>query len=309
MVDSNNCWFENINESELSEILTQYNHGKNRRYIVDKTKSYFDALNKLWNSFNKLIQNNSDGRVKDSSLFKQLILKILSDKEKMDLCKSRELLKIIKLSPKVMNHDTLRNLGYNPDDISAEIEIKSQSEHTELENEFRRYKSPGIKPTALIKKLCRFLYVVRSNLMHGEKTPFGPDTKKVERDKSVCNAVIPILELLFEYLCDYPSNYLCIYGTLAPEKVNNDVLKNISGSWLDCKIKGDIFEKNGLPFFNWNLTSTPIKAQLFTSEELRKYQNKIDNFEGKLYNRILIPTQVNDQVRIAFIYSENDQEY
>ena len=145
--------------------------------------------------------------------------------------------------------------------------------------------------------------------MHGEKTPFGPDTKKVERDKSVCNAVIPILELLFEYLCDYPSNYLCIYGTLAPEKVNNDVLKNISGSWLDCKIKGDIFEKNGLPFFNWNLTSTPIKAQLFTSEELRKYQNKIDNFEGKLYNRILIPTQVNDQVRIAFIYSENDQEY
>lgn len=309
MVDVNFSWYEKINESELSDILALYNHGKEQKNKVDRTKYYFDALNKLWNSFNTLINNNSDEMVSDSSLFKKLIITALSDEEKENLSKSKELNNIIKLTPKVMNHDTLRNFNYNPDKISAEIKLKSQAEHNELECEYKRFIRSKIKPTTLIKKLCRFLYVVRSNLMHGEKTPHGPDTKKVERDKNVCNAIIPILELLFQYIFDYPSNHLCVYGTLAPEKTNNDLLNNISGEWNDCIIKGDITLKDGLPFFNWNLTSTPIEVKLFVSKDLSNYQNRIDNFEGKSYKRILIPTQLNDRIRIANIYSENTQEF
>lgn len=309
MVNSNLCWYEKINESELSDILALYNHGKERKHIVDRTKSYFDALNKLWNSFNTLINNNSDEKVSDSSLFKKLIITALSVEEKENLSKSRELKNIIKLTPKVMNHDTLRNLNYDPDEISAEIELKSQAEHSELECEYNRFNLSKIEPTTLIKKLCRFLYVVRSNLMHGEKTAHGPDSKKVERDKNVCNAIMPILELLFQYLFDYPSNHLCVYGTLAPEKTNNDVLNNISGEWNNCRIKGDITVKDGLPFFNWNLTSTPIEVKLFVSNDLSNYQNRIDNFEGKSYKRILIPTRLNDRIRIANIFSENVQDY
>jgi len=305
MTNTKNFWYENISETELDDILGLYNRGKKRADIIDKTTSYYQALNKLWNSSRDLIQESSD-KSEDSYLFKQLILKTLSDKEKMDLCNSRELLRIIKLSPKVMNHDTLRNFNYDPENIVQEIKSKAQNAHTELETEYKRFKKNNIKPTRLIKKLTRLLYVVRSNIMHGEKTPLGPDSKKLIRDRKVCNAAVPVLELLFEYFFNYPSNYLCVYATLAPGENNNNVLKNMEGSWQDCKITGEIFTRKGLQFFKWSKESPQINAKVFSSEDLRNNLDRIDKFEGKPYIRILIPTKINGQIRIANIYSYND---
>jgi gamma-glutamylcyclotransferase (GGCT)/AIG2-like uncharacterized protein YtfP len=118
----------------------------------------------------------------------------------------------------------------------------------------------------------------------------------------VSDIVIPVLLKLLELIFDKPDQKLIVYGTLAPGAPNERLLKDIVGTWQDCKIRGEIIQRHGLKYFKWNLNAGEIDAKIFVSRFLPEKLSTIDRFEGKDYHRILIPAKVEERLVIANIY-------
>ena len=236
------------------------------------------------------------------------MLRGLSIEQQKNILLSNELKQLALFEPKVMNHDKLRKNNYDPTDIPKDLQEKAQKEHDKL---FKAYKRINyikenvqlIEP--LIKKLAQLLYVIRSNIKHGEKTPKGPDLKKAERDKNVCKITKPLLNLIFENIFDFPMNRLAVYGTLLPGEVNHETISGIDGQWIDGKIAGRKEIKNGFPTFIWALNEEILNIKIFISELLPNEYERLDRFEGDLYERIWVPVQHNGIAHICNIYSCN----
>ncbi len=151
------------------------------------------------------------------------------------------------------------------------------------------------------------LYVVRSNIAHGEKTPYGPDLVKRERDERVCSVVVPLQLILFDLLLDWPSTKLVTYGTLAPGKPNHGPIQEIPGAWERCTVQGYVSFLEGLPMFSWNPTGPDVDAQIFLSQHLPGLWRQIDDFEGMAYKRRLITVSTPTGVAVANIYLGSKQ--
>ena len=72
-------------------------------------------------------------------------------------------------------------------------------------------------------------------------------------------------------LLDRPDERLVIYGTLAPGKVNHNVIEDLSGDYRDCAVHGRIREVDGLPYFTWapsedSLGSPAVQFEAATRE-------------------------------------------
>ncbi len=139
-----------------------------------------------------------------------------------------------------MNHDTLLRDQYRPDqEIEPRLVKKASEEHHKSVNAYNTYLSQKNDEAkeCVMKRVAELLYIVRSNIAHGGKTPYGPDLKKKERDEEVCKVVMPLQRLLLNILFDYPDHKLVVYGTLAPGNVNHDILSDLQGVWEDCIVK------------------------------------------------------------------------
>lgn len=235
-----------------------------------------------------------------------MLKKGFPEQEMLLIIQSEQLKNIVNLEPRIMNHDILRKNHYDSTDISKELERKSQERHTNLVDSFSSYQQQRWKRQTidkLLKDLAKLLYVVRSNNAHGEKTPRGPDLQKVKRDQKVCQVINPLLELIIALIFDKPSTRLAVYGTLAPNEPNESILSEIKGDWINGKINGLIDQVENLPTFKWVINNREVEVQLFCSEELPKYWQEIDRFEGCNYRRILIPVKLKNNVfTVANIY-------
>ncbi len=207
-----------------------------------------------------------------------------------------------------MDHDILKDANYNPYDIPEDLKKRSTDKHRQLSNAFNRYieneKSVAfIDP--LLKKTGQMLQVIRSNIQHGEKTPKGPDSNKVERDKNVCKITDPLLYLLFSEIFNKPEYRLIVYGTLLPGNVNYKILEHYKGKWLDGKIKGQMEIIDNYKYFTWDSSSNETTVKIIeTTEQPIEFKN-LDKFEGKLYKKILIPVNINNKIYISYIYTKN----
>jgi gamma-glutamylcyclotransferase (GGCT)/AIG2-like uncharacterized protein YtfP len=104
-------------------------------------------------------------------------------------------------------------------------------------------------------------------------------------------------------LFDNPVEKLFVYGSLAPEQPNHQILSDLSGTWTNCKIIGSIMKIDGLQYFNWDIRGEEIEVQLFTSLGLQKKWESLDHFEGSSYTRHLITGKLpNSELIIANIY-------
>ncbi|SFN05314.1 gamma-glutamylcyclotransferase [Thermodesulforhabdus norvegica] len=288
----------------LQEILAHINYTRTSP-IYKKTelcRYLFDALNKTWTAF-----NDFQGKLKRADIlsFRQLLIEGIPNKYIEEFIKSKELQDLVNFEPPIMNHNTLRRRGYRPDkEIGHHLVREATDEHLQLVNAYRSYKENPSDDTKerLLKKTAQLLYVVRSNIAHGEKTPYGPDLKKTERDEKVSGVVIPVLLKLLELIFDKPDQKLVVYGTLAPNAPNERLLKNIAGTWQDCKIRGRIIQRHGLKYFKWIPDADEINTKMFVSESLSDKLSSIDQFEGEDYHRILIPAKVGKDLVVANIY-------
>lgn len=103
---------------------------------------------------------------------------------------------------------------------------------------------------------------------------------------------------------------LIIYGSLAPGETNHHIISHINGIWLKAFIKGKIIDngwstRTGYPEFQRiDDSSERVEVLAFISEDLEKYWDYIDEFEGtEQYKRVTISCELeNGKVVDAFIY-------
>jgi gamma-glutamylcyclotransferase (GGCT)/AIG2-like uncharacterized protein YtfP len=132
--------------------------------------------------------------------------------------------------------------------------------------------------------------MVRSNIAHGEKTVAGPDPQRNERNRAVAKVALPVLDFSLEVVLGNPSCSLISYGTLAPGQVNNGLLDDIDGSWVDAEVNGERWDdEDGLPRFRWNPDmGSSVAIKLLRSTDLPEKWHQLDEFEGNSYRRILV---------------------
>ncbi len=110
-------------------------------------------------------------------------------------------------------------------------------------------------------------------------------------------------------LLDAPSRKLVIYGTLAPGEVNHHVVADLEGTWQDGVVRGELHHvgwgaEYGHPAMRWLPQSeNQIPVQLLTSPELPDHWQRLDEFEGDGYRRILVPVERDGAIiAVANIY-------
>lgn len=298
-------WRQKIQLDQLSHIIAKINDSNARDNSVDCCSDLFDALNKCWQQFSSISHSSKD--LSDIKSLTNLIMEGLSEEQKIQIAQSIELSNLALLEPKVMNHNTLNKKAYDPSNISDKIRREAQDEHRQLYNAYSRFKNDSkeesIEP--LFKKTSQLLYVIRSNIKHGEKTPKGPDLNRSERDRTVCKVVKPLLNLFFETLFDCPRKRLAVYGTLIPGGINHQIIADLPGNWFDGKVEGKLEEINKFQVFTWVIDSYFVDVKILESDLLPQGYKRLDVFEGELYKRIWIPIRIDERIVVGNIYAGN----
>jgi gamma-glutamylcyclotransferase (GGCT)/AIG2-like uncharacterized protein YtfP len=120
------------------------------------------------------------------------------------------------------------------------------------------------------------------------------------------------LEKGIDELLDFPSHRLAVYGSLAPGAENHWVLSELHGLWTRGTVKGHRDAAGwgqtlGFPALIWDPNGEEIAVDLFHSPELPQHWERIDEFEGDDYQRILVPVERGADVVVANIYALADQ--
>lgn len=301
-------WQSDPLSGHILEALIHINRASDVIDFATKTdicKLYFNALNKLQIEFNQVRGTTHQGEIKS---FKELIMNGFPKEWRNTFVKSKVLANLVDLEPNILDHSTLKKYNYRPgQSIDHTLEKKASEKHKKLNNAYRDYSTtPSLEiQVRVMKRMAELLYVVRSNIAHGEKTPYGPDLEKVKRDEMVCSLIIPIQFTLLMLILDRPDYKLVVYGTLAPGEPNHYFLEDIKGGWKDCQVHGKIKTHDDFPFFMWNPSSPKIQVNLFKSESLPKIWQELDQFEGSHYRRHMVPVFVEDNWEIAYIYEKS----
>lgn len=263
----------------------------------------FHALNNLWTALADL--EGQAGRA-DTPSFISLLSRTPVELRPM-LLRTQQLASLAAFTPEVLDHDVLRRRGYRPGKPIPDVVRREASErHRKLRARLANFLAGQPEATAdrVLKRLAEFLYVVRSNIAHGEKTPYGPDLEKTERDETVSRVTVPILDLIVDLLLDRPSHKLVAYGTIRPGGANQTVLDAVQGHWVPCRIPGHLRERDGLSLFRWDPAAQPVEAMLLYSSDLEQQWRRLDQFEGQSYRRTLVPAHADGVHHIANVYEE-----
>lgn len=291
----------------VTQALTHLNEAKTAAPELTSTglcELHFHALNNLWTALADL--EGQAGRA-DTPSFISLLRGIPIELHPV-LLRSHQLTTLAAFTPEVLDHDVLRRRDYRPGKpIPDAVRREASERHRKLRGRLADFLAGHPEATAdrVLKLLAEFLYVVRSNIAHGEKTPYGPDLEKMQRDEAVSRVTVPVLELTVDLLLDRPSHKLVAYGTMRPGGANQTVLDGVQGDWVPCRIHGRLRERDGLSFFRWDPVAEPVEAMLLHSSELEEQWPRLDQFEGRSYRRTLVPAHAEGVYHIANVYEES----
>ncbi len=102
---------------------------------------------------------------------------------------------------------------------------------------------------------------------------------------------------------------LFVYGTLAPGRPNEHVMDEIGGSWEAATATGTLRQEGwgaemGYPGIDLDAHGDEIPGFLFSSEKLSDHWAKLDEFEGRAYERVLTKVKLTDNRTVdAYIYA------
>jgi hypothetical protein len=160
---------------------------------------YFRGLNKLWNA---LPVRQGEPAPADNPAFVALLRSITPELQP-SLLRSAFTAELAGLTPEIIDRNVLKQSGYRPGQpMSENLRRKATASHRKFCNAHADYLGGNTSVTAerVLKRLAELQYVVRSNIAHGEKVPYGPDFEKVRRDEQVSAVAIPVLTLIVELL-------------------------------------------------------------------------------------------------------------
>lgn len=299
---------------EIADITNNINIANSKKNNVDKCRYLYSALESIFEAYfryakaNNLLSEWASRYIKNKPhISKNLKLSetvnaLLTKEQKLNLFEQIFFKELIWFRPLIMNDGILENNRYNPNNISEELKEKAQRTHLNLINAYNQQKRTEI----LIEKLCRVLYEVRSNLSHSGKTPYGPDKGKSLRDETVCSVISPILEYIINILIKEPNKKLLVYGTLRKGSSNAEIIDILRTEYQEVYVWGFIEVENNLPYYTFSISSpaNKIKVELIVNNDLPKYYDKLDVFEGEKYIRSIVPYEINGKILTGYIYEK-----
>ena len=102
---------------------------------------------------------------------------------------------------------------------------------------------------------------------------------------------------------------LFVYGTLAPGRPNEHVLAGVPGKWEPATVRGTLHQEGwgaaaGYPGIVLDEQGGEVEGFVFSSESLSEHWDRLDEFEGAGYERVLTTAMLPDGTAVeAYIYS------
>jgi gamma-glutamylcyclotransferase (GGCT)/AIG2-like uncharacterized protein YtfP len=305
---ASNWWKGENSRPYLIDAVNHINQarGRDERDHVERCGALFGAFNKLWMAHGRV---HEEFELSDHSAFKHLVLAGMDEGAKEVLCRSMEVEKLVKFNERILNQRMLNtSRAYRPGHpLRPQLKKKASEAHAQLAKKWATYtgRSDTASRDSLIGRLAELLYIVRSNIAHGEKTLKGPDPAKAIRDQQVCAAVLPLLELVVECVLEYPARRLAVYGSLAPGRPNHSMLAPLGGEWRRGIIEGQIEVVDGFEYFKWVTKSNKVVVHILDTDQLRDQWATLDSFEGPLYRRVLCPVEIDEDIAIVNVYTRS----
>ena len=93
---------------------------------------------------------------------------------------------------------------------------------------------------------------------------------------------------------DDDSTRLAVYGTLAPGQCNHHIIAPLKGSWTAGLVRGilhnpDWATAGGFPNFTHDPNAAEVPVHVLESPDLISHWERLDQFEGNEYRRIVVP--------------------
>ena len=104
-------------------------------------------------------------------------------------------------------------------------------------------------------------------------------------------------------------NNLFVYGTLAPGRPNEHILKKLEGTWQKGSVTGILHQEGwgaamGYPAITLDENGNDVEGFLFSSDDLSRYWEELDEFEGSAYERVIVNVSLENKSTIeAYIYT------
>ncbi len=101
---------------------------------------------------------------------------------------------------------------------------------------------------------------------------------------------------------------LFVYGSLAPGRPNEHLLKEIGGSWEPSSVQGTLYPEGwgatlGYPALVLDERGSDVEGFLFSSDKLEEHWAKLDEFEGEGYERVLTTVKLKGKSTVdAYVY-------
>jgi gamma-glutamylcyclotransferase (GGCT)/AIG2-like uncharacterized protein YtfP len=290
-------WQEGELRQDLEEGLTHFNRAARSREsdAILACDEAFKGLNRLWNALARLGLDArlDDDERGDTGEFVAMMLRIPEARQR-SLLEEESTSALAELDP-ILNHWVLsRDKTYRPGKpLSTGLQERASREHVEFVEELTRWQETQGSPRRAVRTLTRLLYVVRSNIAHGWKTPHGPDWEQESRDRSVAGRVYPAVLQLFETVLKNPRRRLASYGSLRPGEVNEAVLQQSGGSWMPGSVRGRVVERNGLKVLEHPREEVSTPVDVFETSEDTLEWSMLDRFEGtSRYQRVWVVVQL-----------------
>ena len=106
---------------------------------------------------------------------------------------------------------------------------------------------------------------------------------------------------------------LFVYGTLAPGRPNEHILARVPGKWEPATVTGRLVQEGwgaaeGYPAIVLDQRGGEVEGFVFSSDNLTEHWNRLDEFEGENYERVLTTAKLKDGSPVeAYIYKLNDE--
>jgi gamma-glutamylcyclotransferase (GGCT)/AIG2-like uncharacterized protein YtfP len=101
---------------------------------------------------------------------------------------------------------------------------------------------------------------------------------------------------------------LFVYGTLAPGRSNAHILADVPGTWEPATVRGQLLPEGwgaalGFPALVIDDQGPEVSGLLFTSAVLAEHWDRLDEFEGEGYDRVLTTVTLEGGEVQAYLYA------